>query len=102
MLVYGHAGDANLHVRIAEAAHIDSDRERREWINEISDWYLHRVIKMGGTVTGEHGDGVARTGYLRRQYGDQNMAAFAALKKIFDPDYIMNPSKILSSDKYQD
>lgn len=81
---YGHAGSGNIHVRTPA----DSDATR---------WYLHKVIDMGGTITGEHGDGMGRMDFVRRQYGDANYQLFELLKDVFDPHHILNPRKVLSA-----
>jgi FAD/FMN-containing dehydrogenase len=79
---YGHAGSGNIHVRTPA----DS---------RATEWYLGEVMALGGTITGEHGDGMGRTGFVRRQYGEQNHMLFGLLKDAFDPHRILNPGKIL-------
>jgi len=79
---YGHAGSGNIHVRTPA----DS---------RVTEWYLCEVMALGGTITGEHGDGMGRTGFVRRQYGEQNHMLFGLLKDAFDPHHILNPGKIL-------
>ena len=79
---YGHAGSGNIHVRTPA----DS---------RVTEWYLCKVMALGGTITGEHGDGMGRTGFVRRQYGEQNHMLFGLLKDAFDPHHILNPGKIL-------
>ena len=54
---------------------------------------------MKGTITGEHGDGIARSNYIKNQYGSTNFQAFKDLKKLFDPDNILNPGKITTYNK---
>lgn len=81
-IYYGHAGSGNIHVR----APADPDTAR---------WYLEEVMGMGGTITGEHGDGIGRTGMVGRQYGEHNCRLFRLLKDAFDPHHIMNPGKVL-------
>ena len=56
--------------------------------------YFDRVIKLGGTITAEHGDGIARSEYIEKQYGTKNYLVFKELKKMFDPKKILNPGKI--------
>jgi len=51
---------------------------------------------MGGTITGEHGDGLARSEYVKKQYGPVNYKIFKELKKQFDPNNILNPGKIIT------
>ena len=51
------------------------------------------MIGYGGTITGEHGDGLARSKYIPRVYGIQLYSLFQQVKKIFDPNFILNPGK---------
>ena len=89
-ITYGHAGNGNIHVRLI------SDRKKSK-IKEIADEYFDKVIKLGGTITGEHGDGLARSEYVRKQYGQINYKIFKELKNKFDPDNLLNPGKIICS-----
>ena len=81
---YGHAGNGNIHVRTATETGSDAE------------WYLDTVMNMGGTITGEHGDGIARTRFVKRQYGEKNHSLFADLKRLFDPHNVLNPGKIVA------
>lgn len=81
---FGHAGNGNIHVRLT-----------KQPSDEASEAYLARVIELGGTITGEHGDGLVRTSMVRQQYGDTNYGLFKELKMLFDPYNIMNPGKIV-------
>lgn len=87
-IMYGHAGNGNIHVRII------SKRKRLDLLDKISKEYFDQVLKLGGTITGEHGDGIARSGYIPKQYGQRNFESFLELKKFLDPNGILNPYKI--------
>ncbi|MCI4432997.1 MAG: FAD-binding oxidoreductase [Nitrosopumilus sp.] len=89
-ITYGHAGNGNIHVRLI------SDGKKIEIIKKIVDEYFDKIIKLGGTITGEHGDGLARSEYIRKQYGPVNYRIFKELKSQFDPENILNPGKIIS------
>ena len=89
-VMYGHAGNGNIHVRII------SNRKKIKNLKKISDMYFDQIIKLGGTITGEHGDGIARSDYIKKQYGYQNYQIFKDVKRIFDPNNILNPGKITS------
>jgi len=88
-ITYGHVGNGNIHVRLI------SDGKKIK-IKEIADEYFDKVIKLGGTITGEHGDGLARSEYVRKQYGQTNYRIFKELKNQFDPQNILNPGKIIA------
>ena len=87
-VMYGHAGNGNIHVRII------SDRKKIQKLDKISKTYFEQIIKLGGTITGEHGDGIARSKFIKNQYGSTNYKLFKKLKEFFDPEEILNPGKI--------
>ncbi len=90
---FGHAGDGNLHVYICRDALNDE-----EWEHTLSvgfDKMYQKAEELGGLVSGEHGIGHAKKGYLRRQYGDTPMELMRGIKQVFDPKNILNPGKIV-------
>ncbi|MHA7647417.1 FAD-binding oxidoreductase [Nitrosopumilus sp. S4] len=89
-IAYGHAGNGNIHVRLM------SDRKNPKLIKKIAIEYFQEIIKIGGTITAEHGDGLARSEFVRNQYGDKNYKIFKELKDFFDPYNILNPGKKIS------
>lgn len=86
--VWGHAGDANLHMQTFLDLSQVGDRQKAL---KIIDEYYKMVISMGGSTTGEHGDGRLRAPYLRDLYGDEVYQLFLEVKKIFDPYGFLNP-----------
>jgi FAD/FMN-containing dehydrogenase len=58
---------------------------------------FNKVIRSGGTITGEHGDGLARTKYIELMYKNEICSLFKDIKKLFDPKFIMNPGKKIIS-----
>jgi glycolate oxidase len=87
---YGHVGDGNLHTRPL----IDMDSKSEvELIERLAQQVFDRVIRTGGTITGEHGDGIARVKYIPSMYGNEIFSIFLQVKKIFDPKFILNPGK---------
>ncbi|MDH3611125.1 MAG: FAD-binding oxidoreductase [Nitrosopumilus sp.] len=90
-VMYGHAGNGNIHVRII------SNRQKIKTLEKISKTYFDQIIELGGTITGEHGDGIARSEFIKKQYGNKNYRVFKELKQFFDPNKILNPGKITSS-----
>lgn len=86
--VWGHAGDANLHLQ----PYLDlvqlGDRQK---LFRLLDEYYTMVINMGGSTSGEHNDGRLRAPYLEPLYGKKMYEVFQKVKQIFDPYNIMNP-----------
>ena len=88
VVIFGHAGDGHLHVNLLpELAEPDWPARVRGLYTEVSA----TVLKLGGTVSGEHGDGRLRAPLLAAQYGPEIMALFEQVKTAFDPDGIFNP-----------
>lgn len=87
----GHAGDGNLHPCIAIDA---SDREEVKKLHAASFELLERVVRMGGTVTGEHGIGLTKAPYMMMEHGEVSMGMMRAIKRLFDPNNILNPGKM--------
>ncbi len=89
---YGHASVGTLHVRPALDT---SDPEGVARMRRIADEVADLVVECGGSVSGEHGDGLARSEYLEKMYGPEIMRAFAEVKRLFDPQGMLNPGVIL-------
>jgi len=84
---YGHAGDANLHTRPL----LDISEPRgRALLDELMEECFEAVWKMGGTMTGEHGDGMLRARFVERQY-PKTYWIMREVKAQFDPTGILNP-----------
>jgi glycolate oxidase len=90
MIVYGHAGNGNLHIRPILT------RKNKHLIKKIASEFFSSVIEIGGSITGEHGDGLARSEFVKLQYSSEVYSAFKKIKKHFDPQNILNPGKIIS------
>jgi FAD/FMN-containing dehydrogenase len=87
-VIFGHAGDAHVHVNPL----IDvSDPRWRERLTGLLEEITAAVVRLGGTLSAEHGDGRLRAPLLERTWPDQAMQTFRALKAAFDPDGILNP-----------
>ncbi len=95
MSFFGHAGDGELHSRpfldLSEPADVDKMRAIAEDVFSLA-WSL------GGSISGEHADGLVRAAFVRRQYGDAYYELLCKIKSIFDPRGLMNPGKIINSD----
>jgi FAD/FMN-containing dehydrogenase/Fe-S oxidoreductase len=89
---YAHASVGCLHVRPLLNLKDAGDIAR---LRRIGDRISTLVIEHGGTMTGEHGDGIARSDWLEKQYGPRLLDAFRRVKTAFDPQHILNPGKIV-------
>ena len=89
-----HAGDGNLHPMILYDDRVPGELERAKQANEE---LLSACLALGGSVTGEHGVGVDKAQNLTHQYAAADLNFMARLRRVFDPDGIMNPGKLLPS-----
>lgn len=90
---YGHFGDGCVHVRIDFPLHTRAGPSvLRDFVYDAA----RLVASYGGSLSGEHGDGRARSELLPLMYSDRVMALFADVKAIFDPDGILNPGVLVS------
>ena len=89
---FGHVGDGNLHVNIMKQEIADDywDKEVNEGIEEI----FKAVIELGGTLSGEHGIGIAKRPYMHLAMQEKNLDLMRGIKSVFDPKGILNPEKI--------
>jgi glycolate oxidase len=87
---YGHAGDGNLHVNLL----FGSAEEREKGHAAVED-VLQAAIDLGGTITGEHGVGLAKRAFLAREQGRDLIELQRRVKQAFDPEDLLNPGKIL-------
>jgi glycolate oxidase len=90
---YGHAGDGNLHVNIIKGDLPDSvwNEELPKAIREIFKF----TVSVGGTLSGEHGIGLVQRPYMDIAFNPVQLALMRSIKKVFDPQGIMNPGKVL-------
>jgi Fe-S oxidoreductase/FAD/FMN-containing dehydrogenase len=90
--LYGHFGQGCIHTRIPfDLYSAEGVRAYRSFMSEAADL----VVEMGGSLSGEHGDGQARAELLPKMFGSELVQAFAEFKQIWDPDARMNPGKIV-------
>ena len=89
---FGHLGDGNLHVNILKEGISDHDWETKipEGIGEI----FKLSVSLGGTLSGEHGIGIAKKPYMPIALGETNLELMRGIKRVFDPNGILNPGKI--------
>ncbi|MBN2589076.1 MAG: FAD-binding protein [Sedimentisphaerales bacterium] len=95
MSFYGHAGDGELHVR----PFLDlSDPKDHETMRKIADEVFPLAWSLGGSISGEHGIGLIRAPFVRKQFGDEYYNLLVQIKNIFDPQKLLNPGKLLNDD----
>ncbi|MGA0134727.1 MAG: FAD-linked oxidase C-terminal domain-containing protein, partial [Opitutales bacterium] len=88
---FGHMGDGNLHPTfLTDERNADEMARVHEALEDI----VTRTLAVGGTITGEHGVGLAKKAWLRRQVGDGSHDLMRELKRAWDPRGLLNPGKI--------
>jgi len=92
LVVFGHAGDGNLHVNILAGGRDPESRRRAE---DLYARIIERTIEAGGAVAGEHGIGVEKRGFMEAQHGRRVLELMRRIKEVIDPSWIMNPGKLL-------
>ncbi len=90
---YAHASVGVIHARPVLNLKQDADVQK---MRSIADRISSLALEYGGTMTGEHGDGIIRSSWLEKIYGPKIMTAFREIKETFDPHYILNPGKIVA------
>jgi len=93
---FGHAGDGNVHTNV-----LKKDMSDEEWNKRIPNLIeeVYRLsISLGGTISGEHGVGLIRKRFLPMAVEDKQIELMKGIKRIFDPNYILNPGKIFDLD----
>lgn len=89
---YGHAGDGNVHVRI-----IKDELSDDYWQNEVPKGVreiFEKVVALGGTISGEHGIGWVQRRFMDIKFEELQLDLMRGIKKVFDPNNIMNPGKV--------
>ncbi|HYF90670.1 MAG TPA: FAD-linked oxidase C-terminal domain-containing protein [Symbiobacteriaceae bacterium] len=89
---FGHAGDGNLH---PTCPCDERDHEEIERVEHAFEEIFDKALALGGTITGEHGVGLAKQNYLEWKIGAAGVAVSRGLKAAFDPANILNPGKVL-------
>ncbi|MBP6941024.1 MAG: FAD-binding protein [Syntrophorhabdaceae bacterium] len=90
ILSFGHAGDGNFHVSIM----IKDTQEDREKAERAVEALFAETIRLGGTLSGEHGIGTSKSAYLGMELSPEVIATMKRIKELFDPNNILNPGKI--------
>jgi len=89
--IFGHAGDGNLHPTILTDLRIPEEATKTE---KIIEEIFKQTIKLGGTLSGEHGIGITKAPYLKLEISKDLYDLMVGIKKTFDPKNILNPGKM--------
>ncbi len=89
IFAFGHAGDGNIHLNITS-----QDLETENLASEGAEALLELTLRLGGTISGEHGIGIAKSRYLPMELSKSSIELQKNIKKLFDPNLILNPGKI--------
>ena len=89
---FGHAGDGNLHPTIITD---ECNLEEMARVHQAVDEIFAVALKLGGTLSAEHGIGIAKLKYLGRELGDSGLELLQRVKEALDPGYLLNPGKIV-------
>ncbi|MFX1582824.1 MAG: FAD-binding oxidoreductase [Promethearchaeota archaeon] len=89
-IMFGHVGDNHLHVNILPR----TDKEVDQGM-EIYKLFAKKAVELGGTVSAEHGIGKLKRPFLQIMYGDKGLEEMAAVKRILDPDWLLNPGNMI-------
>ncbi|WNR45712.1 FAD-binding oxidoreductase [Paenibacillus roseipurpureus] len=92
---FGHAGDGNLHPTCTTDAR---DKDEIHRVEQAFEEIFDAAIRMGGTITGEHGVGMMKAPYLEWKVGEAGIELMKGIKRAFDPNNIMNPGKIFAKE----
>ena len=90
---FGHAGDGNLHIYICKDEYSNEEFEAK--LNQIFDEMYKKSKEVGGLVSGEHGIGYAKKQYMKEVLGENQVKLMQGIKKVFDPNNILNPGKVI-------
>jgi glycolate oxidase len=88
---FGHMGDGNLHPTFLADERNEDEMHR---VHQALEAIVKRTLELGGTITGEHGVGLAKKGWLRLQLGDASFDLMRQIKSTLDPQHLLNPGKI--------
>jgi len=90
---FGHAGDGNLHpTNLTD----ERDEEEMQRVRRAAEEIFQKALALGGTLSGEHGIGLARRRFLPWELGDPGLDVVRKIKQALDPDNLFNPGKVVA------
>lgn len=98
LVIFGHAGDGNLHPNILCD---QNDPDEMERVEKAVEELFKTAVELGGTLSGEHGIGTMKAPFLTLETGREGFNVMLAIKKALDPNNILNPGKIFGNDSYE-
>jgi FAD/FMN-containing dehydrogenase/Fe-S oxidoreductase len=87
--IFGHIGNGNAH--IVPLLNVNDDKDFEKMVQAYHEIHETVLTRFGGSICGEHGDGRVRAEYVRKMFGEELYRLFAQVKRIFDPDRVLNP-----------
>jgi len=90
---FGHMGDGNLHPTFLTN---ERDQDEMKRVHEALEAIVEKALELGGTITGEHGVGIAKKPWLKKQLGDASYDLMRKIKAALDPQSLLNPGKIFN------
>ncbi len=93
VFAFGHAGDGNIHLNITTQS-----LDRQDLAHEGTRALLDLTLRLQGTISGEHGIGLAKAPYLSMELSPHSIELQRSIKKLFDPNLVLNPGKIFPED----
>jgi glycolate oxidase len=91
IVCFGHLGDGNIHTNIMLDRKDEDERKRAE---RAVEELFGKVLELGGTLSGEHGIGIAKSPFLEMEVGREGLAAMLRIKQALDPRNVLNPGKM--------
>ena len=95
MASFGHAGDGNIHFNIMlDKQNSDDLKKAEDAVLSVFDY----TLELGGTISGEHGIGITKSPYIKKEVGEVELTLMKKIKRAFDPNGILNPGKLFPAD----
>ncbi len=92
VVIFGHIGDGNLHVNLLyDKSNTEEEKRAEKAVDEIFDI----TLSFKGSITGEHGVGITKKKFLKKQFGDTGYEILKGIKSLFDPKNLFNPGKVV-------